>query len=100
MEGEIIRRDDEKRVLGFLAAKFQSDQHFYFAFDTISDGTKIDRKTVRRACRSLKRKGLTAFRNGLFNEDGAVAGSGYAATEQGFKAAQKSGFLLDLSEID
>lgn len=40
-------------------------------------------KEVRRACRSLRRKGLSEFHRGLMNDDGEVAGSGYCISRDG-----------------
>lgn len=55
----------------------------YVDFRTLSKQTKMPRKAVRVTCRALTRKGLAEYRNGLFNEDGQVAGAGYAATTEG-----------------
>jgi len=51
----------------------------YRRFDDISANTGLDRRTVRRACRSLTRKGLAEYGRGLWTEDGEPAGSGYRA---------------------
>lgn len=56
---------------------------YFMNFHYFADKTKLDRKAVRRACRSLSRKGLSAFRIGLWSEDGEPAGAGYGITEQG-----------------
>ncbi|MCW2276336.1 DNA-binding MarR family transcriptional regulator [Rhodoblastus acidophilus] len=48
-------------------------------FTFLSRETGLDRQQVRRACRSLARKGLAVFGRGLWTEDGTPAGSGYAA---------------------
>lgn len=58
----------------------------FLNFASISDETGFDRKTVRRACRSLTRKGLAEFGKGLWTEDGEPAGSGYCATKSGHAA--------------
>ncbi len=55
----------------------------YLSFATISANTGLERKVVRRACRSLTRKGLAEFARGLCTEDGGMAGSGYAAARVG-----------------
>ena len=52
----------------------------------IMQDTGLDRKTVRRACRSLKRKGLAQFHNALWTEDGEMYGSGYCATDEAISA--------------
>lgn len=49
------------------------------------DPPELDIKAVRRACRSLRRKGLAEYVRGLFNEDGMVAGSGYCISTEGIK---------------
>lgn len=55
----------------------------YFSFRPLTVRTGLDRRTVRRNARYLKRKGLAEFYAGLFTEDGEVAGAGYAITEAG-----------------
>ncbi len=77
----------EKKVLRFLAGKGgEWSDHGYCSFAPIMRATKADRKTVRRACRSLKRKGLTTFGTGLWTDDGQPYGSGYACTDKGLEA--------------
>lgn len=50
------------------------------------DTGDFTRGTARRLCRSLRDKGLAAYRNGLFDEtDGRTAGSGYSATAEGMR---------------
>ena len=73
--------DNERKVLGAL--NFSEDGHCFCGFAWLMEETGLDRKAVRRACRSLKKKGLAQFARGLWNEDGEPCGSGYAATEQG-----------------
>jgi len=75
----------EKQVLAFLATG--SEDFGVYSFDPIARHTKLDRKAVRRACRSLKRKGLTEFHFGCWTEDGEPAGSGYGATKDGHALA-------------
>jgi len=72
--------DNEKKVLDTLAAcePFDYDDLCYMNFDGISKRTGLDRRVVRLACRSLKRKGLALFGTGLCHEDGTFAGAGYA----------------------
>lgn len=76
---------NEKAVLAFLVPCY--DAHYdwgYMSFAPICAATGLDRATVRRACRSLKRKGLTQYLNGLVVEStGEFMGAGYAATEAG-----------------
>lgn len=68
------------------ALTYPSDAIYLFqAFATLQKSTGLDRKTVRRACRSLARKHLAEYDRGLVHEDGSFAGAGYACTEEGFK---------------
>jgi len=53
----------------------------FLSFRQIEDRIGLDRKKIRRACRSLARKGEAEFSSGLWTEDGGMAGSGYAATK-------------------
>ena len=77
--------DNERAVLAVLA----DDNHLYFSFDGIGECLSMDheitltRKEIRRACRSLARKGLAEYSRGLWNDDGVPAGSGYGATKMG-----------------
>jgi len=80
--------DNELKILTFLAEHFEEDENCYY-FRGISEETSLDIKTVRRACRSLARKGYTECIHGLFNEDGEVAGSGYCATRLGVEFIKK-----------
>jgi len=74
--------DNERKVLTVLGDCYDEDSG-YHCFAYVMDETKLDRKAVRRACRSLKRKGLARFSVGLWTEDGEMRGSGYAATREG-----------------
>ena len=49
------------------------------------DGTPLDRSVIRRAIRSLARKGLAEYHKGLVTEDGEFAGAGYCITNEGIK---------------
>ena len=75
--------DNERKVLDSLIAADDYSGFCYLSFSAIGIPWGLDRKTVRRACRSLKRKGLAEFKAGLWTEDGEPAGSGYAATRAG-----------------
>ena len=74
--------ENEKKCLAFLANHYHSDTPC-FHFQYIANETNLTRKQVRRACRSLARKGSAKYERGLFTEDGAVAGSGYRCTAAG-----------------
>lgn len=73
--------DAERRVLTFLADQ-RCDEGGYYGFDGIKQHVRLSRREIRLACRSLKRKGLTEFLSGLWNDEGP-AGSGYSATAAG-----------------
>ena len=75
--------ENETKVLTYLREESMPDGEYCLPFDWISDGTTLDRKAVRRACRSLARKGLAGFYRGLMDDDGKVAGSGYSITFAG-----------------
>ena len=73
--------EKERKCLNFLAGEYWGG--LCYSFVTIEDDTGLSRSEVRRACRSLRRKGLAKFVRGLMNDDGEVAGSGYCATRVG-----------------
>jgi DNA-binding MarR family transcriptional regulator len=52
-------------------------------FRAIAEEARLDERQVRRAVRSLARQGLVWHVRGLFDEEGQVAGSGYALTDAG-----------------
>ena len=79
----------EMRVLEALDGKTRPDD-FFVGFQPLQDTTELSRHEVRRACRSLKRKGLASFMAGLWTEDGEPAGSGYAITEAGRAAVAEA----------
>lgn len=71
----------EDKVLGILAC---ADRDFgYSCFRALARRTRLSIRVVRRACRSLARKGLAQYARGLTTEDGEMAGAGYAATDLG-----------------
>lgn len=72
---------NERKVLAFLADNYSLDMGVY-PFAPIMRETGLDRAAVRRACRSLRRKGLTEFHSGCWNYDGEPVGSGYCATKR------------------
>ena len=73
---------NEMKCLKVLSENYNSDTNclYFRAFL----GTGLILKQARRAVRSLARKGLARYECGLFDEDGAVAGSGYCATQEGY----------------
>lgn len=77
----------ERKVLALLASA--GSDFNVMPFSNITRWTRLNRRTVRRCCRALARKGLAEFHRGCWTEDGAPAGSGYAATEAGHAAADE-----------
>lgn len=75
--------EPEKIVLEYLATWTEESGGMCLSFRPIIEDTGLDRKTVRKCCRSLKRKGLTDFYRGLMNDDNNVAGAGYCITREG-----------------
>ena len=81
-------KENHKKVLDMLVRDFdECEGGAYFCFKTIQNATGLDRRTVRLACRYLKRKGLARFYAGLWDEDGGMRGSGYSATEEAMNQA-------------
>lgn len=71
----------EVKVLAVLASR---DGDFcVMDFRGIARWSGFNRQEVRRACRSLTRKGFAEFYRGCWTEDGEPAGSGYGATKDG-----------------
>lgn len=82
--------DNERKVLRALARGYNEYEDFiYSGFQSLARRTRLARKEVRRAARSLKRKGLAQFQSGLWTEDGELAGSGYACTSAGYEMIGK-----------
>ena len=77
----------EARVLACLLEDSAPDGEMCLHFATISFHTDLERPVVRRACRSLSRKGLAEFFRALTDDDGGVAGAGYCMTRQARTAA-------------
>ncbi len=83
---KIKLNENEARVLGQLVEYYEHNEDYaYVSFSPLMTHLKLDRAAVRRACRSLKRKGFATFLTGLMTEDGEFAGAGYSATEEGVK---------------
>jgi len=75
--------DNERRVLRALYAAYDYDGFGYLNFKGIARRARLPRKEIRRACRSLARKGFAEYGRGLWSEDGEVAGSGYCCNPAG-----------------
>lgn len=78
--------DNERKVLRVLTE--EGSDFGVMCFASIGERVRLKRAVIRRACRSLRRKGLTEFHRGCWTEDGAPYGSGYAATDKGFVEAE------------
>jgi DNA-binding MurR/RpiR family transcriptional regulator len=76
---------NEAKVLALLASG--SEDFGVMSFAEIAHWIRLTRKEIRRACRSLKRKGFAEFYRGCWTEDGVPAGSGYGATAVGREKA-------------
>lgn len=81
--------DKEKKCLTELAPFYNDWEGNCLYFREIAKRTRLTIKEVRRAVRSLARKGLAQYERGLFDNDGMVAGSGYSCTEAGKKLAEE-----------
>lgn len=82
---QIKLNDNERKILEIMAESYDSSgwaETGYFHFKGLEKQTKLDRRHVRLACRSLARKGLAEYLKGLWSEYGP-AGAGYGATEKG-----------------
>lgn len=77
----------EGKCLAVLA-EYYHDEANYFPFASIAADTRLNLTQVKRAVRSLARKGLAQYARGLWNDEGP-AGSGYGCTEQGQKTAKE-----------
>lgn len=82
---EVVRKvnDIERKVLRVLADEYHPEEWSAYSFKGLTGQTKLELKDVRRACRSLAKKGLAAYERSLVDCDGMMAGSGYRATEEG-----------------
>lgn len=74
---------NEMKVLVVLAAHHGA----CFPFRPLMRRTRLSRTEVRRACRSLRRKGLARYERALWTEDGEMVGAGYGATAAVAEAA-------------
>lgn len=82
-----ILNPNEVKVLAALTSVYDGEGFGFFCFRAIGRRARVNRKIVRRSCRSLARKGLAQFSRGLWSEDGEPRGSGYAATKAGSERA-------------
>lgn len=99
---KISINENERKILEAMSESYDSsgwDETGYFPFNSLMGLTKLDRKIVRRACRSLARKGLAKYLRGLWNDDGP-AGAGYGATREGAALISPCDVCGDLATQD
>lgn len=83
LEQQVRLNENESKILGVLDLVTREHGDLCVAFDYLIGETKLERAIVRRACRSLRSKGLAEFYRGLVTEDGEMAGSGYCISRAG-----------------
>lgn len=79
----------ELACLRILAERYDDDEGNCYYFRSIAKETKLEIPLVRKAVRSLARKGLAEYMRGLFDQDGMVAGSGYSCTAAGAEVVKE-----------
>ena len=84
-EEQVVLTETERAVL--LAMDDLWSDEFCGPFVSLQRETGLDRRTVRKACRSLAERGLARYMRGLFDDDGRVAGAGYGLTRTGSEMA-------------
>ena len=94
---------DEQAALIALGQETRPSEE-YRSFAGIAQALEIygldwDRARIRRACRSLARKGLAEYMRGLWTEDGEMAGAGYGITKAGVERL-KEGVTLPAAETN
>lgn len=78
----------EAKALTAMVALCSGERGYGVFMRAIGRHTKLTKAQVRRAVRSLARKGYAEYIRGLFNEDdGLLAGSGYGLTAAGIARA-------------
>lgn len=95
--------ENERKILEVLAESYDSsgwDETGYYSFAPLEKKTGLDRKAVRRACRSLARKELAKYLRGLVDQDGMMAGAGYGATRLGASIITPCDVCGDLASFD
>lgn len=75
--------EKEHTILEALADSYHPEEWGAYSFAPLSKKVGLEIKEVRRACRSLARKGLAQYERVLVDSDGVPAGAGYRATEEG-----------------
>lgn len=82
MPDKLPMGNTEVQVFEYLAEAYLHDGNCY-PFNALALNLGLTRRQVKRACRRLARRGLAECVNGLFNDDGETAGSGYCCTPAG-----------------
>lgn len=78
---------NEMKALQALAEAYGDYEEFCFlSFKVIAKRSGLDPKLVRRTVRSLARKGFARYANGLWTDEGELAGAGYCCTKDGYAA--------------
>lgn len=74
-----------------LSAWDQCEVGFGFGFKVAANLSGVEEHRIRRAVRSLARKGAVEFKRCLWDEcDGEMLGAGYVLTKAGFQALRGS----------
>jgi len=69
----------DKNQLQVLKAFYEhADEDFCYRYSWIEDYTGLTRKAAEQAVRPLRLLGYIEYVNGLFDEEGKTAGSGFA----------------------
>lgn len=80
---QIKINENEQQVLKALAGEYHNEDDWAaFYFRGLVSETKLNLKAVRRACRSLAKKGLAVYERVLWGDEGP-AGAGYRASKEG-----------------
>lgn len=82
--------ENERKVLAYLV-----DSEMFFGFSTIASDTRLSRKEVREACRSLTDKKLVTYARTTWDDDGNVGGAGYGATRAGIDYARSQNLKFE-----
>jgi len=81
----------EERELKILSVLNEGREDFgYFNFNYLCVETGFNRRQIRLDVRRMARKGLTQYGNGLWTDEGELAGAGYAITPAGRAALAQS----------
>jgi len=79
---------NEWKVLWQLGKIYLSDMNC-LNLNGLHYRTGLSREEVRKAAKTLRAKGLVLHQRGLFDDEGKTAGSGYAATKEGYELAEE-----------